>query len=363
MTPTFECGTCNKCCFGLSIHLTLADIDRMAEYLGVDPGECLARYVVPMDATDEAPLFTFKKGEGGRCYLMNDEDRCGIHPAKPWVCKTYHCANDPGFEKGDVGIEWGTVYNNVEGHADLLRMIHARTVTGTYIARNGSNYNPTDYAICMADLTKLIAGCEDDRIKVAKDDAGQTVAMTYNCKKCTTRENCCNHAAVTLDDIQTAVQSMNKPLAEFWQEFVADAPHPQNPHVLTYKQAENGKCGFLDAPPHRCRLGESQPAQCAFAPCPKLSTEKTYEQYFIGSGSVYDQYRAQVATSVTRQYIQQCGAKLNERFFGRCIGMIEDLSTRAEYYKDFLEAVRAVRYINEEDELDPSTGTVRVITV
>ncbi len=352
MAKPFECGTCNKCCFGLTIHLTLADLDRMAQYLGVDPGECLEKYVVPIEPSDDEPLFTFRKGEGGRCFHMDDQDRCGIHPAKPWVCQTYHCAQDPGFEKGDVGIEWGTVYNNVEGHADLQQMIHARTVTTTYITRNGSNYNPADYAVCMADLAALLGGTQDDRIKVAKDDEGQTVAMTYNCNKCTARENCCNHAAATLDDIAKAAHACKQTVAAFWDAHVSDEPNPLDVNTFTFKQSSDGKCEFLDPATHRCGLGGDQPSNCAFSPCPKLSTAKTFEQYFIGSGSVHDQFRLQVATSVTRQYLSQCGTSFNERFFERCMGMIEELSSNPEYYSDFLEAVRAHRYINEDDELN-----------
>lgn len=353
MAKPFECGTCNKCCFGLTINLTLTDVDRMAQYLGVDPGECLEKYVEPIDPSDDTPLFTFRKGEGGRCFHMNEDDRCGIHPAKPWVCQTYHCAQDPGFEKGDVGIEWGTVYNNVEGHTDLLHMIHARTVTTTYIARNGSKYNPSDYAVCLSDLAMLIAGTVDDRIKVARDEEGQTVAMTYNCNKCTARENCCNHAAATLDDIRNAAQNTGQTLAAFWAEHVADEPSPLDANMLTYRQSAQGKCGFLDANTHRCGLGADKPSTCAFAPCPRLSTAKTYEKYFVGSGSVHDQYRLQVATSVTRQYMSQCGTTFNQRFFDQCVAMIDDLASKPDYYREFLEAVRDHRYINEDDELTP----------
>ena len=87
-------------------------------------------------------------------------------------------------------------------------------------------------------------------------------------------------------------------------------------------------------------------------------TEETCEQYFIGSGTVLEQFRLQVATSVTRQYIAQCGTELNEGLFTRSIRMIDDLSTRPEYYRDFLEAVRDVRYINEEDELNPEPAAL-----
>ena len=351
MTKPFECGTCNKCCFGLTINLTLTDLDRMATYLGVDPGECLAKYVDPISANTNIPLFTFRKGEDGRCFHMNAENRCGIHPAKPWVCESYHCAQDPGFEKGDVGIEWGAVYNNVEGHADLLQMIHARTVTATYIARNGSSYNPADYAICMTDLAALIAGTEDDRIKVAKDEDGETVAMTYNCNSCTARDSCCNHAAATLDDVRVAAEAAGQHIAAFWHEHISNAPSPLDANMLTFQKSDRGKCEYLEVTTHRCGLGDNQPRNCAFAPCPKLSTATTYEQYFVGSGSVYDQYRLQVATSVTRQYMSQCGTEFHQRFYDRCIGMIEELSSKPEYYRDFLEAVRDHRYVNEEDEL------------
>lgn len=352
MAKPFECGTCNKCCYDLTLVVSLSDIDRMAKYLGVDPGECLAKYVVPMAANTDEPEFTLRKDDDGRCIQLRGENHCAIHPGKPWVCTTYRCDQDPGFERGEIGIEWGAVYNDVEGQSDLLHMIHARTVTATYITRNGSNYNPTDYAICMSDLAVLMAGTEDDRIKVAKDEDGHTVVMTYNCNKCTARENCCNHAAATLDDIRTAAQATGQMTAEFWSEHVSGKPSPHDTNMLTFRQSSRGKCEFLDAATHRCGLGENQPTHCAFAPCPKLSTAKTYEQYFVGSGSVHDQYRLQVAASVTRQYMSQCGTEFNQQFFDQCMQMIDDLASKPDYYRDFLEAVREHRYINEEDELN-----------
>jgi Fe-S-cluster containining protein len=355
MTKPFECGTCNKCCFGLAIHLTLDDIDRMARYLGVSPGDCLDQYVEPTEPTTELTQFVFRKGEGGRCFHMDETDRCGIHPAKPWVCKTYRCDQDPGFERGEVGIEWGAVYNDVESHGDLLQMIHARTVTTAYIARNGSQYNPADYTAAMNDLARLIEGAQDDRIKVSMDDQGKTLAMTYNCNKCTTREACCNHAALTLDDIVNAADANGLPVDRFWQQYVAEEPCPDDPTRLTFRQGVGGKCTFLEAGTHRCQLGDRQPQTCAFTPCPKLATGEARDRFFLGGGSVHDQYRLQVAASVTRQYMSKCGTHYNAQVFNQCIKMIEELASRLDYYREYLEAVRGHRYINEDDEVQEVT--------
>jgi len=353
MAKPFDCGTCNKCCYDLTLNVSLGDIDRMATYVGLDPAKIMNDWLIPISSRSDKSLFTLRKDADGRCIHLNAENRCGIHPGRPWVCATYRCDQDPGFEKGDIGIQWGAVYNDIEGRSDLLHMIHARTVTETYIARNGSQYNPTDYAVCMSDLTALIAGTQDDRIRVARDDEDQTVAMTYNCNKCNARENCCNHAAATLDDIRVAADACGQTAVAFWKDHVSDEPSPHDANMFTFQQLDHGKCEFLDVATHRCGLGDNQPGNCAYAPCPKLATAKTYEQYFIAGGSVHDQYRLQVATSVTRQYISQCGVAFHERFYERCIAMIDDLSSKPDYYRDFLEAVREHRYINEEDELKP----------
>ena len=70
------------------------------------------------------------------------------------------------------------------------------------------------------------------------------------------------------------------------------------------------------------------------------------------SSPVHDQFRAEIAASVTRQYVAQSGTQLNAGFFNRCIKMIDDLASRPDYYRDYLEAVRPHRYVNEEDEVE-----------
>ena len=69
---------CAGCCH---VELTVADVEAAAidHYLGTMDPRLRAR------VADRAALPSV---EAGRCVMLDDDDRCAVHPARPLVCRT-----------------------------------------------------------------------------------------------------------------------------------------------------------------------------------------------------------------------------------------------------------------------------------
>ena len=79
----FDCTMCGDCCrgFGGTI-VTEQDIERIAAYIGVDPGSFADRYC----ATSGSQR-VLAQGEDGCCVFF--DKLCTIHPVKPRMCRAW----------------------------------------------------------------------------------------------------------------------------------------------------------------------------------------------------------------------------------------------------------------------------------
>ena len=83
----FECQRCDRCCRGDPgyVWVTDAEIDRMAEYLGLTPAEFVRSYVRQVGARR-----SLKEFSGGDCVLWGGEARgCLVYPMRPVQCQTF----------------------------------------------------------------------------------------------------------------------------------------------------------------------------------------------------------------------------------------------------------------------------------
>jgi len=81
----------NECCADLRLVLTPYDILRMKAALGLDSGEFLSRYTVPVaDGGSPLPMLGLRMQEAGRrpCPFVR-EDGCSIYPDRPGACRLY----------------------------------------------------------------------------------------------------------------------------------------------------------------------------------------------------------------------------------------------------------------------------------
>jgi len=83
---SFHCGQCGVCCgTQKAVLLTLADVFRISERLGMRPGAFYRRYCMKSDRLNESGLVRiYLKTESG-CPFLKDR-QCSIHEFKPIVC-------------------------------------------------------------------------------------------------------------------------------------------------------------------------------------------------------------------------------------------------------------------------------------
>lgn len=77
----FSCNRCLGCCRDKKIQLNPYEVARLAGHCGIDTTEFIERY------TDQGgTLLKFRPD--GRCIFL-DAEGCGVHPARPLVCRLY----------------------------------------------------------------------------------------------------------------------------------------------------------------------------------------------------------------------------------------------------------------------------------
>jgi len=90
MTPgsedVFDCQRCGHCCQGSGgIVLTAKDLRRLAAHLGLTPTATLEAHAERVSGRDR-----LRVGTDAYCVFYNHDIKgCGIHPARPDVCRAW----------------------------------------------------------------------------------------------------------------------------------------------------------------------------------------------------------------------------------------------------------------------------------
>ncbi len=83
----FSCLQCGNCCrVGGYVYLTSEDIDNIAEHLGMEIREFIARYT--RLASGRNSLSLTEKADGS-CVFLSPESKCGIEAEKPLQCRNF----------------------------------------------------------------------------------------------------------------------------------------------------------------------------------------------------------------------------------------------------------------------------------
>jgi hypothetical protein len=88
----FECHRCGACCKGEgAVHVGPAEVERMAEHLGLNRREFLRRFAIRL--ADEEWMLTEKPNVERWCvFLERDAEGlygCSVNPVKPDQCRSY----------------------------------------------------------------------------------------------------------------------------------------------------------------------------------------------------------------------------------------------------------------------------------
>ena len=84
-TQTFSCRRCGKCCEGRGgIIIGPRDLVRLCAHFRLPPEEVLERYAEYIGGKP-----TLRCGSDGFCMFFKAGEGCGIHPARPAVCRAW----------------------------------------------------------------------------------------------------------------------------------------------------------------------------------------------------------------------------------------------------------------------------------
>ena len=106
-------------------------------------------------------------------------------------------------------------------------------------------------------------------------------------------------------------------------------------------------CIFFD-PERHCTIEEVRPMHCRFTPCPqRVKTAEMFDCFFLGSGTVEEQFRHQVALAITCQYVAECGTKYNQDIVRKLLKRIEHFASDHAELKAFCQKIAPYRYVDD----------------
>jgi uncharacterized protein len=87
-----DCTRCANCCKTMTVLLTEADIERIAQHLDMPVQQFTERYLEPDE--EEAPLLKMRQQP---CPFLGADNRCTIYNVRPACCREYPHTDKEGF--------------------------------------------------------------------------------------------------------------------------------------------------------------------------------------------------------------------------------------------------------------------------
>jgi len=333
-----QCEMCGECCY-YEIPLTLHDIYIIAKHLKKEDkevfNECIQKKISP-----HSSLYMIQKKKDRACIFLTDDKKCSIHPARPRVCEFYNCV----VKSNKSVLPWTSHYTQDSNRAKLWEQSVSTTVTKAYIEKNGIHWNSSDYYKAILSIRENTVDCENKKIKLSKDEDGTPIAMIYDCNKCKTRGECAHETIVTIDDINRIMSYLGISGEDFFRTKIS----PEiSAHTEVFKLNRDCQCIFVNRD-NRCSIEEVRPMHCRFIPCPqRVESNETVDCLYLGSGTIEEQFRHQVALSITRQYIGECGTSFNKEIFEKLLNMVEHIVSNNLELENFSRGIAPYRYVDD----------------
>ncbi len=332
------CERCGECCH-FEIPITLLDIHHMARYLDMADEKAFQEHIQDK-VSSRSSLFMIRKNENRACVFLTDENRCAIHKAKPKACGFYVCTHNSNKEV----LPWTATCTDPAARAELWEQSIAAMITKAYIKKNGAAWNDADYYKAIVSIYDNVVISNRQKIKLARNKAGASLAMIYDCSQCEKQGACAKETPVTLDDIRRITAHLGVARKAFFREKIASEPS-----ISTggFKLIRDKHCIFFHPEKH-CTIEKVRPRHCHFTPCPrKTKGDEMWDSLFLGSGTVEEQFRHQVALAVTRQYIAECGVTYNKHVIKKLLGTIDHLASDNSELEIFCKKIAPYRYVDD----------------
>ncbi len=335
-----ECRQCGRCCT-FEIPLTLLDLHRIAKFQNQQEEEVFSRCVQKGHISKKAMLLTIQKRADRSCIFLDRNGKCSIHPAKPRACEVYYCDEQRG------GAEEAS-RQSPDGLCPRTAILWEHSIaalfTRVYVRKNGTSWNVRDYHKAIRNITAHIPTRPTEKLKLARDENQKPVGMVYDCSRCRHRRSYAQETIITLLDIQKITSEEEIPWERFFALYVDSACSSTG--ALKLKRQEH--CVFFSEELMGCSIEANKPVHCRFTPCPARSDScRVFDQFYLASGTVEEQYRHQVAIAVTRNYVDRFGTGYHEKGIGEALRKYRNLTSGGVGFREVCDDIASYRYIDD----------------
>jgi len=179
--------------------------------------------------------------------------------------------------------------------------------------------------------------------KVGRSNDRNPKVLVYDCSKCKRPGICADETPITLDDIRRIVDHLEISWEDFFSYKIE--PEPIKNRGLGMKRVKH--CIFFKEDVF-CSIEKVKPMHCRFTPCPiRVHSNEEYRCYYLGSGTVEQQFRYQIALAYTREYVQEHGVAYNQKAVNKYLRKIDKFFQDTQEFEMFHERISCYRYVED----------------
>lgn len=331
----YTCRQCGKCCLQ-EIPLTINDVYRVAKTENTDPGEVFVK-IVNKEVSGSTGVFKINKKANGECVFL-EENTCSIQDYKPIGCSLFFCMEHIQDKQARF-----IACNRLNDSSKIWEQSVSKMITREYVKRNGTTWNKPDFYQAVTAIQDHIITHEKQKIRLGRRENGQPVCQIYNCSECQVKGKVGSSALITIDDISRIAKHMEITVNEFFNQYVSAIRMENGVFVLKKKV----NCVFFDPETH-CQVEDVKPLHCKFTPCPRQTgNDAEYDTFYLGSGTIEEQYRHQLSLNFTREYVMKHGLHYNRAGMKLHLHKLEDALGDENQFTNFCRNISKFRFVQD----------------
>ncbi|MDY6959624.1 MAG: YkgJ family cysteine cluster protein, partial [Halobacteriota archaeon] len=343
-----SCRNCGRCCHYV-VPATLHDIYRIARFMNISDREVFDEYIGGT-ISKKHTLFSIKRREDSSCTFLSSENLCLIHPVKPKTCEFFLCSSS---DEDSPKSCWLGACTHSKLDFELLEFSVAIELTKAFVIRNEGGWNEAEYSSALYDLKKRINDSRSKKVVLLRDSVGRPIIKSFDCDLCEAFDSDEVETPVTLDDIKRIMCYLNLDGDTFFNEYLSSKPSTITGGL---KLIGGNNCIFRSKDGDGCTIEKFRPIHCRFTFCPAhIHTDEIKKRKYPGFGTIEEQFRSQVALSITREYVAQCGTAFNGPVFDAKLERIKKLSSIDSRQKSYCMKLGLYDQVRGTAPIEPPT--------